>query len=195
MRQLIINSVYISNILFCRFRLGYTDRFWFRLWFICSHILYDRLAGIWQSCDDDHGGFLHLFCSSYSERLKHCLPVKSPFHRYQWGAATKTSIKYRNAVHRIIENNCQMDISQREKPANVIAVAPYPALMPFLLSCCPRYFVCVCHGDIITWQRLPYYWPFARGIHRWPIYPPHKMPVMLSVDDFFVVSLKTLLNE
>ena len=25
------------------------------------------------------------------------------------------------------------------------------------------------HDDVIRWKHFPRYWPFARGIHRWPV--------------------------
>ena len=30
------------------------------------------------------------------------------------------------------------------------------------------------HDDVIEWKLFPRYWPFARGIHRWPLDSPHK---------------------
>ena len=30
------------------------------------------------------------------------------------------------------------------------------------------------HDDVIKWKKFPRYWPFARGIHRWPVNSPHK---------------------
>ena len=31
-----------------------------------------------------------------------------------------------------------------------------------------------CHDDVIKWKHFPHYWPFVRGIHRWPVNSPHK---------------------
>ena len=31
-----------------------------------------------------------------------------------------------------------------------------------------------CHDDVIKWKHFPRYWPFVRGIHRWPVNCPHK---------------------
>ena len=31
-----------------------------------------------------------------------------------------------------------------------------------------------CHHDVIKWKHFPRYWPFVRGIHRWPVNSPHK---------------------
>ena len=28
--------------------------------------------------------------------------------------------------------------------------------------------------DVIKWKYFPRYWPFVRGIHRWPVNSPHK---------------------
>ena len=30
------------------------------------------------------------------------------------------------------------------------------------------------HDDVIRWKHFPRYWPFVRGIHRWPVNFPHK---------------------
>ena len=30
------------------------------------------------------------------------------------------------------------------------------------------------HGDVIKWKHFPCYWPFVRGIHRWPVNSPRK---------------------
>ena len=30
------------------------------------------------------------------------------------------------------------------------------------------------HDDVIKWEHFPRYWPFARGIHRWPVNSPSK---------------------
>ena len=30
------------------------------------------------------------------------------------------------------------------------------------------------HDDVIKWKHFPRYWPFMRGIHRWPVNSPHK---------------------
>ena len=27
------------------------------------------------------------------------------------------------------------------------------------------------HDDVMTWKRFPHYWPFVRGINRWPVLP------------------------
>ena len=32
----------------------------------------------------------------------------------------------------------------------------------------------ISHDDIIKWKQFPRYWPFVRGIHRWPVNSPHK---------------------
>ena len=29
------------------------------------------------------------------------------------------------------------------------------------------------HDDVIKWKPFPRYWPFVRGIHRWPVNSPH----------------------
>ena len=30
------------------------------------------------------------------------------------------------------------------------------------------------HDDVFKWKHFPCYWPFVRGIHRWPVNSPHK---------------------
>ena len=30
------------------------------------------------------------------------------------------------------------------------------------------------NDDVIKWKHFPRYWPFVRGIHRWPVNSPHK---------------------
>ena len=32
----------------------------------------------------------------------------------------------------------------------------------------------VFHDDVIKWKHFPRYWPFVRGIHRYPVNSPHK---------------------
>ena len=32
----------------------------------------------------------------------------------------------------------------------------------------------VYHDDVIKWKHFPRYWPFVRGIHRFPVNSPHK---------------------
>ena len=31
-----------------------------------------------------------------------------------------------------------------------------------------------CYDDVIKWKHFPLYWPFVRGIHRYPVNSPHK---------------------
>ena len=33
---------------------------------------------------------------------------------------------------------------------------------------------CILPDDVIKWKHFPRYWPFVRGIHRWPMNSPHK---------------------
>ena len=30
------------------------------------------------------------------------------------------------------------------------------------------------HDEVMNWKHFPRYWPFVRGIHRWPVNSPHK---------------------
>ena len=34
--------------------------------------------------------------------------------------------------------------------------------------------IILAHDDVIKWKPFPRYWPFVRGIHRWPVNSPHK---------------------
>ena len=51
------------------------------------------------------------------------------------------------------------------------------------------------HDDVIKWKHFPRYWPFVRGIHRWPVNSPHKGPVMRSFDVFFDLRLNKRLSK
>ena len=49
-------------------------------------------------------------------------------------------------------------------------------------DCCEgpdKYF----HYDVINWKHFLRYWPFVRGIHRWPVDSPHKGPVTTQTFD------------
>ena len=35
-------------------------------------------------------------------------------------------------------------------------------------------FYSLSHDDVIKWKPFPRYWPFVRGIHRWPVISPLK---------------------
>ena len=35
-------------------------------------------------------------------------------------------------------------------------------------------FTLSCHDHFMKWKHFPRYWPFVRGIHRWPVNSPHK---------------------
>ena len=54
------------------------------------------------------------------------------------------------------------------------------------------------HDDVIKWKHFPRYWPFVRGIHRWPVNSPHKWPVtrkIRPVTQRFDVFFDLCLNE
>ena len=38
----------------------------------------------------------------------------------------------------------------------------------------PIVFFTFLYDDVIKWKHFPRYWPFVRGIHRWPVNSPHK---------------------
>ena len=41
-------------------------------------------------------------------------------------------------------------------------------------------------SNLLSLYGIPHYWPFVRGIHRWPMDSIHKGPVMLSFDTYFL---------
>ena len=51
------------------------------------------------------------------------------------------------------------------------------------------------HVDVIKGKHFPRYWPFVRGIHRWPVNSPHKGPVTRSFDVFFDMWLNKHLSK
>ena len=46
-----------------------------------------------------------------------------------------------------------------------------------------------CHDDVIKWKHFQRYWPFVRGIHRWPVNSPHKGQWRGAFDVFFDLRL------
>ena len=57
----------------------------------------------------------------------------------------------------------------------------------------PRHNPACFHDDVIKCQKIPRYWPFARGIHRSPVSSPHKARIY---DVFFDLRLnKRLINN
>ena len=46
----------------------------------------------------------------------------------------------------------------------------------------------LCNDDVIKWKHFPRYWPFVRGIHRWPVYSAQKRPMTQSPDVFFHIN-------
>ena len=48
---------------------------------------------------------------------------------------------------------------------------------------------------IVTLSHEKHYWPFARGIHRWPMNSFHKRPMVQSFYFFFDVSLSKLFSK
>ena len=51
------------------------------------------------------------------------------------------------------------------------------------------------HNDVIKWKHFTHYWPFVRGIHRWPVNSQHKWPVTRNFDVFFDVRLDRWLSN
>ena len=51
------------------------------------------------------------------------------------------------------------------------------------------------HDDVIKWKHFPRYWPFVRGIHRFPGEFPTQRPVTRSFDIFFDLRLNKRLSK
>ena len=48
------------------------------------------------------------------------------------------------------------------------------------------------YGPTSKKHQIPHYWPFVRGIHRWPVNSPHQGPVTrkkLPIDDVIMIRL------
>ena len=44
----------------------------------------------------------------------------------------------------------------------------------FVLNQVPSIITWALYYDVIKWKHFPRYWPFVRGIHRWPLDSPYK---------------------
>ena len=51
---------------------------------------------------------------------------------------------------------------------------PYFFVCSTLRVLIPRRYLPKWHDDVIKWKHFPCYWPFVRGIHRYPVNSPHK---------------------
>ena len=51
-------------------------------------------------------------------------------------------------------------------------IHPHPIHTP--LTCIPSTKDALRQDDVMKWKYLPRYWPFVRGIHRWPVGAPQK---------------------
>ena len=49
------------------------------------------------------------------------------------------------------------------------------------------------HDHISKWKYFPRYWPFVKGIHRWPVYSPHKGQWRVAL--MFVLRLNKRLSK
>ena len=73
----------------------------------------------------------------------------------------------------------------------ILVIAWLPSRQPVakISSICPHFHHT--HDDVIKWKHFPRYWPFVRGIHRWPGNSPvngefpTQRPVTRSFDVFF----------
>ena len=80
--------------------------------------------------------------------------------------------------------------SRRYKTSRDLAVTSYR-----LVNRSPQWATVLSSWDVMTLKRLPLYWPFVRGIHRW--FSAHKQPVMRKMRRFvfFIFSLNKLFNK
>ena len=51
------------------------------------------------------------------------------------------------------------------------------------------------HDDVIKWKHFPRYWPFVRGIRRWPVNYPHKGQWRGALMFFFDLRLNKRLSK
>ena len=60
--------------------------------------------------------------------------------------------------------------------ATILSRRKWVKLIPSIHRCIiHRYlFQSLFHDDVIKWRHFPRYWPFVRGIHRFPVTSPHK---------------------
>ena len=78
---------------------------------------------------------------------------------------------YGNCVSRLLPLNEIQDPVKSRRPALVFQNSQWlgnchtTALLSYTI---------ICHDDVIKWKHFPRYWPFVRGIHRWPVNSPHK---------------------
>ena len=62
-----------------------------------------------------------------------------------------------------------------EIPKQSCMHAKFPEVAPLSSRISSVYpIVLLKHDDVIKWKHFPRYWPFVRGIHRWPVNSPHK---------------------
>ena len=64
-----------------------------------------------------------------------------------------------------------------------------------ILDKCGPYWCRLTHDDVIKWKHFSRYWPFVRGIHRWPVNSPAQRPVTRSFDVFFDLRLNKRLSK
>ena len=57
---------------------------------------------------------------------------------------------------------------------NFLHVYRYLTLCNCCISCFYQAGIGYVHDDVIKLKHFPRYWPFVRGIHRWPVNSPHK---------------------
>ena len=65
----------------------------------------------------------------------------------------------------------------RRENMNLIMIMNWPPVFPRTVTVESAWWLLITwrlHDDVIKWKHFPRYWPFVRGIHRWPVNSPHK---------------------
>ena len=78
---------------------------------------------------------------------------------------------------------------------NFLHVYRYLTLCNCCISCFYQAGIGYVHDDVIKLKHFPRYWPFVRGIHRWPVNSPHKGQCLRSFDVLFDLRLNERLSK
>ena len=57
--------------------------------------------------------------------------------------------------------------------ADLPYLQPHSTIFYLPLSLLGLYPINEVHDDVMKWKHFLRYWPFVRGIHRWPVNSPH----------------------
>ena len=91
----------------------------------------------------------------------HQSPVNSP-HIGQWRGALMFTLRICARINGWVNNREAGDLRRYRHHYDVFVMFP------------------MCHDDVMTWKRFPYYRFFVDWTHRWPVGALHNGPVMLS---------------